>query len=358
MSNPPPNSVDPNDLTRIRSMKTVTEIIDALPESQTSQQKLLRREGLLLTPPPVAAMKFWRDYALLPVAHFAQQYVPTKFAPPRDVFACDTLRLEWQQMKGRQPFYHRNGDVDEMSYQVDGDRTLMTELGSVELRKGDFSRIPVGIAHDNYGREEVHLLFYVNAPVVDAGEVVGEGERKEVPFEGWSPRCVTEMMTECLGAQGCDIAVSLVDEELLLAGQDGNGQKGEGEDKLCVQRAVKPGSEVEWVYKSKDVWIGNVRLENELGETYQRHRSATAIHCQIDGTRTLVTQRGTVELQPGDFISVPRGCAYTSICDGKSSHIVLLSTEEPELKAPVAKMAETTTMEVVAAARKRVQRTS
>ncbi|KAB8213579.1 hypothetical protein BDV33DRAFT_184482 [Aspergillus novoparasiticus] len=113
-------------------------------------------------------------------------------------------------MDFRQPFYHRNMDVDEISLQVHGERTLMTELGTVELRPGDWSRIPVGIAHDNYGRKEIHLLFYIVAPVVEAGSITSTSERKEVPFDGWTASTkAIEMVTECLGARGCDLAVSL-----------------------------------------------------------------------------------------------------------------------------------------------------
>lgn len=348
------------DMARIRNLAVVTEVLDAIPEND-SVIRIQRREELLLTPPPAAAMRFWRDYDLLAVAHFSPTYTPMKFAPPRDVFASDVFRLEWQQMKSRQPFYHRNGDVDELSYQVSGDRTLMTELGSVELRPGDFSRIPVGVAHDNYGREEVHLLFYVLAPAVECGSVAAESEHKKVPFEGWSPACKVEMMTECLGAIGCDIAVSMVDEELLLDENNSVARDRDGE-KIVVQRATNLGSpeqeqeeaedEAQWMYKSKNVWIGAVHLRKAQGKTYRRHRRAHAVHCQISGSRTLVTQRGTAKMEPGDFICIPRGCAYTSIAAEESLHIVIIfASDELVMKAPVARTAETTTMELVEATR-------
>lgn len=111
-------------------MKTVTEILDPFPVDGNIH-KLKRREDLLLQVPPPTAMKLWRTHDPLVAVHFPQQYIPAKFAPPRDIYAGDFLRLEWQQMNARQPFYHRNADVDEISYQVSGERTLMTELGSV-----------------------------------------------------------------------------------------------------------------------------------------------------------------------------------------------------------------------------------
>lgn len=330
-------------------MSEITHIIDALPESEHFI-KLRKREHLFLKAPTISAMKMWRDHEPLAVTHFSQEWKPAKFAPPIDIFSCDSLRLEWQQMNDRQPFYHRNADVDELSYQVSGERTLMTELGTVELRPGDFSRIPVGIAHDNWGRKEIHLLFYVIANATEVGPVVGEAEIKEVPFEGWKPNPIAiEMTTECLGAKGCDISVSYVDEDLLLHGS--LEESTDPDTKLVIQRPIAKDSEAEWLYKSARVWIGNVHLEAAKGETYRSHRRATAIHCQISGTRTLVSQRGMVELQPGDFVCIPRGVAYTSICKGHSSHILILAADDVTLKSEVAKTAETSLVESVAALR-------
>ncbi|MFE9789661.1 hypothetical protein ACFYO7_30230 [Nocardia salmonicida] len=122
----------------------------------TSDQPLRsieRDEHNLLTAPHPSKMpvKLWRDHPPLTVAHFPQEYQPRPFAPPRGVYENEQIRIEWQTMDNRQPFYHRNCDVDEISYQIEGERTLMTELGVIEHRPGEFSRIPRGVSHDNYG---------------------------------------------------------------------------------------------------------------------------------------------------------------------------------------------------------------
>ena len=334
-------------------MGQVQHIIDALPESN-HVIRLKRDEALLLTTPDASAapMKMWQDYEPLVATHFAQKWQPGKFAPPRDVYSGEHLRLEWQQMEGRQPFYHRNADVEEISYQVDGDRTLMTELGTIELRAGDYSRIPVGIAHDNYGRREIHLLMYIVAPATEAGKVSAEAEVKEVPFEGWTskPRTI-EMMTECLGAFGCDLAVSLSDERLLL----GAGlEKTESDtQRLVAQRASTKDSGPEWLYKSVHVWMGHVNQTKADGTIYHTHRRATAIEYQISGERTLITQRGTIQLVPGDFIQIPVGCAYTTIHGEESKHIILLTTDRKVvLKVPPSKKADPTDPERVAKLRR------
>ncbi|KAH8195934.1 hypothetical protein TruAng_009913 [Truncatella angustata] len=340
-------------------MSNITEFLDAWPLAD-DVRIIPRREDLLLQTPPESAMKMWRDYAPLAVTHFPLHYIPAKFAPPRDVYGGKELRLEWQQMNARQPFYHRNADVDEMSYQVFGGRTLMTELGTVELRPGDFSRIPVGVAHDNYGREEIHLLIYVIAPAAEVGQVTAQSEfMKNGPFPGWekaTPAAI-EMITECLGANGCDIAVSLVDEDLLLT-QSPSSERKDG--KLLVQRAAATaitGAEPqhpEWLYKSAKIWIGNVKLSRAIGKVYHRHRRADAIQCQMKGDRILVTQRGTVELKPGDFICIPKGCAYTSICKDISEHLVILTSEVAPMKSSISRETKEVSLEVIEAMRKEI----
>src|SRR5882757_6897764 len=177
-----------------------------------------RDEQLLLGPPHPSSLpiKLWRDQPPLPIVHFPQQYRAQPFAPPRDVYENSQIRVEWQTMNNRQPFYHRNCDVDEISYQIAGDRTLMTELGVIEHRPGEFSRIPRGVGHDNYGRKESHLLFYIPATVAELVDAVSTSDAVFPPYPGWQPGKVHEAVTECMGTVGHDIAVFAADEEHLL----------------------------------------------------------------------------------------------------------------------------------------------
>src|SRR5947199_7404845 len=55
--------------------------------------------------------------------------------------------------------------------------------------------------------------------------------------------------------------------------------------------------------------------------SYIRRLGADEIQYQVDGTRTLVTQRGVVTLEPGDFVTIPRGCAQASVSTGRSRHL-------------------------------------
>lgn len=147
-------------------MKVVTEVIDGAPFARP--ERVVERDEMRLfeRPGPNVVRFLTADLPQLAVYSFPTRYEPVQFAPPRGVFEGPSLRLEWQTMSahGRQPFYHRNTDVDEIGYQVCGERTLMSECGTIELRPGQFSAIPVSVAHDNYGRDDIHLIFYVPVP--------------------------------------------------------------------------------------------------------------------------------------------------------------------------------------------------
>src|SRR5262249_24297690 len=137
-----------------------------------------RQEDLLLADPvPPGSARLCRDHPPIEVVHCDVEQLerpPPKPIEDNDeddgddegehpataIYGSDHLRLEWRTMHGRQSFYHRNVDAAEISFQIAGRRTLMTDLGTFELGPGDFSRIPVGVAHDNFGREDVHLLFH------------------------------------------------------------------------------------------------------------------------------------------------------------------------------------------------------
>lgn len=332
-------------------MPIVTELLDAYPLDEDVLE-IKRDEELLLTKPEMKFAKL-TDYKPLQVIHFPTEYVAQAFAPPRGVYESDHLRVEWQQMKGRQPFYHRNADVDELSYQVSGPRTTMTEYGTVEMRPGLFSRIPVGVAHDNYGREAVHLLFYIPAPVLEVVPVYKRGEYLSEPFEGWKSRNIEELMTNCLGGPGpdCDIALSYTDEALLL-------EKAKGLEESKRLPIVKPSGrangETEWLYKSKHVWLGFTRHisgSQKDATVYRRHRRAEEIQAQVKGKRTIISQRGILQLEPGDFVNLPFGVAFTEVAGEESEHITILTFNVTPPKAEVAREAEPVSWSAVQALR-------
>ncbi|QKG18805.1 hypothetical protein [Actinomadura verrucosospora] len=303
-------------------MGTVKESFEAFP-FDAPPRVLRRREEQLLGDPhtPPGAPRIGRDHTPIEVVHFDAEYVRRAFAPPRGVYEGDTMRLEWQTMNGRQPFYHRNCDVDEMSFQVAGVRSLMTEIGSVDLVPGDFSRIPVGVAHDNYGREDIHILFYVPAPVLEAVPAERTSEAVIPPFDGWEPAEINEMVTECLAGPGHDVVLAPADERALLE---------QAEDETDRIQVLRPGdaSGTTWLYRSSHVLIGRTAAESSDGRVYRRIRNAEEIQYQISGRRTLVTQRGTVLLEPGDFVKVPVGIAFTSIHHEPSAHLTVASARE------------------------------
>ncbi len=285
-------------------MKVVNEFIDAFP-FECAPRKISRREDLLFAAPLPLKIRPIREFPPIEVVHYPTQYEDKPFSPPVGVYESADFRVEWQDMEGRQPFYHRNCGVDEISFQVSGERTLITELGTVELRPGDFSRIPDGVAHDNYGRQDIHLLFYMPGPVQELTDSTRTSSYLAVPFEGWSPAVINELVTEKVGGLGNDLLIAPVDEALLIQ----SAQKTEDR----IQIPALPENGLRWIYRGAEVVFGYCSLASSRGEQYTRHRDAVEIQYQIRGDRTLVTQRGTVRLGPGDFVQIPKGVAFTSI---------------------------------------------
>jgi uncharacterized cupin superfamily protein len=305
-----------------------------------------RDEHLLLAPPHPSRMpiKLWRDHPPLTVVHYPQQYRAQPFAPPRGVYENDQIRVEWQTMDNRQPFYHRNCDVDEISYQIDGERTLMTELGIIEHRPGEFSRIPRGVAHDNYGRRESHLLFYLPATASELVASIRTSSPVSPPFPGWQAAEVNEAVTQCMGNPGHDIGVFGIDEQQLL------DRVHKETERMHVLAADAPG--ITWLYEAPMIRMGTVELaaaaERAPSRRYRRTLDGDEIQYQISGTRTLLTQRGIIELEPGDFVRIPLGIAHASVAHGACSYISLLSHRELPQVTETSRTAEPYSPELLA----------
>jgi mannose-6-phosphate isomerase-like protein (cupin superfamily) len=276
-----------------------------------------------------------RDHEPLSVVHFPQEHVAEPFAAPRGVYESAHLRIEWQTMHDtRQPFYHRNCDVDELAYQISGERTLMTEQGVIEHRPGEFSRIPRGVAHDNYGRRESHLLFYSPAPVTEERAAARTSQALIPPYPGWRAGPVNEAVTECMGTPGHDIAVFPVDERRLLERVHGDAER----LRVLVAARMSPG--VTWLYRSRCFRLGSMWQPATDGRSYRRTLDADEIQYQISGRRTLVSQHGLVELGPGDFVRIPLGVAHTSIAAEPTEHLILLSDQDLPQVAPTTRTAQ------------------
>ncbi|PRY36853.1 hypothetical protein [Umezawaea tangerina] len=327
-------------------MPTVTEHL-VLFGADEPLRVLDRDEHLLLAEPrphPLIPIALWREHAPLEVVHHPVEFRAQPFAPPRGVYENDKLRVEWQTMDNRQPFYHRNCDVDEISYQIDGERTLMTELGVVEHRPGEFSRLPRGVAHDNRGRQESHLLFYTPAPVAEECAAVRESEPVMPPFPGWEAGPANEAVTQCLGAPGHDVAVFPVDERRLL------DQVHQEKERLRVLRGAGTGTT--WLYRNDHIRIGMAATPPSTGRTYVRTLDADEVQYQVSGTRTVVTQRGIVELRPGDFLLVPLGVAHTSVAHEQGEHVRVLCDRELPRIGEVDRVAVPYAPELLAAVRR------
>ena len=107
-------------------------------------------------------------------------------------------------MSGRQPFYHRNTDVDENTCHAAGKRMVLTELGVVDLEVGDMARIPVGVAHDNYAQEDVHIIFYIPQGVRENIIPYRTTEYRMPPYHRWEAINSIEFITDHLSEIGSD----------------------------------------------------------------------------------------------------------------------------------------------------------
>ena len=318
----------------------VTELMDGLPVDE-SVRKVQRDEKLFLTVPDPGPMKLWKNYSPLGAINLPFHHVPGGFMVPQGIFESEYIHIEYSRLGGRQPFYHRNTDADEIAYHVTGTREVITEIGTLDLSPGDFSRIPVGVSHDNHGFNDVHIIFYIPQGVVENIPAYKKSEHRIPPFPGWEPKPAIEFYTEHLGEVGSDSSVFYTDELMLL-----DNAKTDPEKILGIRGSGQEG--VEWLYKSDNIWLGETTLTRADGTKYTRHRMADEIQIQVKGRRALITQRGTLELQPGDFVSIPQGCAFTSITDEANVFISCLMRYPAFAKKDYAKVARSSTAEVVA----------
>jgi homogentisate 1,2-dioxygenase len=65
----------------------------------------------------------------------------------------------------------------------------------------------------------------------------------------------------------------------------------------------------------------------------------------------LVSQRGLIDIEPGDFVAIPRGCAFTSIHAGPSAQLTLCSRHPIPQVAETARTAVPATAQALANAR-------
>ena len=321
----------------------ITERIDSIPVNDHVRE--IRREETLLhtwpDPDIPAAMKIWQKYEPLEVINLPLKHIPGEFLPPRGIFESKYIHMEYQAMNGRQPFYHRNVDVDEITYHADGKRDVMTELGTISLDIGDLAKIPVDVAHDNHAEGDVHIIFY--APDMRENvEPYKVSEYRMPPFEGWKPTQSIEFVTGEMSAIGTDVSTFYTDEQSLL-----DHAKSTSERMQAVKSSGKQG--YEWLYKSPNIWLGFNVLTSSDGSIYTRHGMADEIQIQISGRRRLVTQRGSLEMRPGDCVSIPIGCGFTNIVKEEGSkYLTVLMRYPAEAKMTAERVAEPTTLDLLA----------
>ena len=313
----------------------VTERLDGVPFDD-SVREIQRNEKLLHRWPDPAPMNIWQKYDPIGKVNLPMYHVKGPFTPPQGVFESEYIHIEYQKMNGRQPFYHRNTDVDEITYHAAGKRMVLTELGVVDLEIGDMARIPVGVAHDNYAQEDVHIIFYIPQGVKENITPYRATEYRTPPFKDWQAANSIEFVTDHLSEIGSDCQTFYTSEQMLL-----DNAKTSSERMQIVKSSGGQGQE--WLYKSEHVWMGFNAFTKSDGSVYTRHRKAEEIQIQVKGTRSLVTQRGTLKMEPGDFVAVPLGTAFTSVADEDNKYITVLVSHPSDVRKKFTAMAEETT---------------
>jgi mannose-6-phosphate isomerase-like protein (cupin superfamily) len=205
------------------------------------------------------------------------------------------------------------------------------------------------VGHDNYGRAESHLLFYSPAPVAEELAAVRSSAATFPPFPTWKPGRINEAVTQCMGTPGHDIAIFPADEQLLLAHVNDTKERIE---------VLMPKAEagVSWCYRSNAFRLGIFELPASGGGTYRRNLDADEVQYQISGRRLLVTQHGQVELEPGDFVRIPLGAAYTSIAAAGARHLSVLSNRDLPQVAATSRISSPYDSAAMAEARAAVER--
>lgn len=320
-------------------MNQVVELLDRF--DRAAPVRTLQRDETQLYTKAVAGP--FGDLAtateLVEVVHLPPTYTPGQFVPPKVLFEAPRARIEWQQMNNRQPLYHRNLDVDEMSYQISGERTLMSEYGTVELRPGDFVRLPVGVCHDNWGREESHLLWYTPAGATEEQPADRTGQVLIPPFDGWTASIVNEGLTDCLGAPEHVVVAQRADERLIL--EDAHSHN----DRLSVVRLDEDAphddarpTQPRWIWSDDFTRVGVVDYGRTPGLVYVRHSDADEVQYQVSGKRVLATQHGVVNIEPGDFVRIPVGVAFTTISDLPGRYLATISVNRMLLNCPATRV--------------------
>lgn len=80
------------------------------------------------------------------------------------------------------------------------------------------------------------------------------------------------------------------------------------------------------VLQGGNIWLGVTNIAHSREDIYYRHRFADEVQLQLKGRRTLATQRGTVHIKPGDFLTVPKGCSFANITNEECTVHMLSSS--------------------------------
>lgn len=104
-----------------------------------------------------------------------------------------------------------------------------------------------------------------------------------------------------------------------------------------------------WLYGTDRIRIGLVTTVPGGERRYRRTLDADEIQYQANGHRTLITQHGLVDLEPGDFVRIPLGISHASVATEAGDYVSLLSRSEVPQVAKTSRTADPYSPERLAA---------
>ena len=112
----------------------------------------------------------------------APDYTDGTVEPPPILYQNDDMIVEFTKQIGPQSIgWHRGADMDELTIQLKGRRSIKSEAGTVKLGPGDMNVIPRGIAHSHDGdKNDEHVIIYTKKPLKRVAPLSGKNFLEEM----------------------------------------------------------------------------------------------------------------------------------------------------------------------------------
>lgn len=242
---------------------------------------------------------------------------------PLVFLSASTNRAVVEALRGTQPLFHRNADFDELHFQIAGDTTYETELGTLTAKPAELTLIPSAIAHRATGRHgSLRMTMQVRDPInvkVDESGHVGHTEYDVIWRGGpeWPDPPDAVLLQKGKVTESVHTWEDQPGEETLIQRDYdrlvGCASKGRGIHKI---RLFDIFTELTGVRGPGPISMENpgffVECYNTLGEQWAFHRGNRndEAQFQFQGTAGNISEFGADTLSAGDIYIQRRGIAH------------------------------------------------